>query len=537
MGGGLSDKLKQHLADRNVDVLTPLLGQQFVDLLKYLGQEALAPAIIAETIVTSRGAAAVLKDPNVIDILIENLSDDDAVHLCTALGQLTLMPKAALREVDFKRPNYERTLFEWYGVPYPEQREGQAEPSRRASSAWKLRAFQGPTYRRLRRELYRPNSKVLVHMPFGAGKLRSVVTAVLEALRSEEDGVNLLWLAPDECLAEEAATELEAVWFQVGLRDLTTYALFGDRKFPPLDGVSNAVVVADIASFVKGMENWTKADLDPAQILSDFGAATKYVVLGDATHVFLEPVRTILQEMSRNSEYTLIGISADPALSVENSVTIQALKDAYNGNIVEIDDEEPIAALQRAGETDPIEVYAIESPLTDLEGADNPICLPPASAVMLSQHAERNQVLLDNLLSLASVEDRIVFYASTPMQARLFASMLWLKGKPAMALTEEMVASQRSIEVTRFNTDQHMQILCVHGTLVSSEKLDNVTAIVIGKPIVSGAVLFEIVGRLASSRKRLEQTLKVYAVRDPVPRYLNLIDNLNRWDKLRAEDR
>ncbi|WP_154722928.1 hypothetical protein [Ciceribacter sp. T2.26MG-112.2] len=51
----MSDKLKRHLAEQGVNVLTPLLGTQFVELLQHLGQEALAPAVMAETIVTSRG--------------------------------------------------------------------------------------------------------------------------------------------------------------------------------------------------------------------------------------------------------------------------------------------------------------------------------------------------------------------------------------------------------------------------------------------------------------------------------------------------
>ncbi len=532
----MSDKLKQHLAKRTVEVLTPLLGQEFVELLHYVGQEALAPAVIAETIVTSRGAAALLKEPAIVALLIDHLSDEDAVHLCTALSQPTLMPKATLREVDFNRPNFQKTMFEWYGVPYSRPTDGKVELSRRASSAWKMRAFQAPTYRRLRRALNQPAGKALVHMPFGSGKLRAVVTAVLEAFRSEEDGGNIFWLAPDDCLAEEAVNELEAVWYQLGLRDLTTYTLFGGADLPLLDGLSNAVVVSDIVSLVKGVEKWRRDDIDHSQVLGDFGARTKYVVLEDATQVDLDPVKVFLEAMRAQSDFKLIGICGSPALAVEQSMTRSALRDAFDGNIVEMDDDEPIVALRRVGETDPIEVLAIASPLTVLEGADDPVALPSDAAQVLSQHAARNKILLDQLLALAPIEDRLVFYAATAMQARLFASMLSLKGKPAMALTDEMTASQRSVEVTRFNADEHMQVLCVHGTLVSSERLDKITAVVLGKPIVSGAVLYEVVGRLASSRKRLASPVKIYAVRDPVPRYLNLIDNLASWSRLSAGD-
>ena len=255
-------------------------------------------------------------------------------------------------------------------------------------------------------------------MPFGAGKLHSVVTAVLEAFRSDEDGGNVFWLAPDECLAEEAANELESVWYQLGLRDLTTYTLFGGTSFPLLDGLSNAIVIADIASFAGAIEKWREAETDVEQVFRDFGKKTRYVIFGDATQVQLASVRDILELMIPSSDAKLIGICAAPALAVEHN-SVKALKEAFGGKIVEIDDDEPMAALQLAGETDPIEVFAISSPLTELEGGDDPIALPATSVALLAEHAERNKTLLNELLSLASVENRIVFYAATAMQARL----------------------------------------------------------------------------------------------------------------------
>ncbi|MFZ6647175.1 DEAD/DEAH box helicase [Undibacterium sp. TJN25] len=530
----MSEKLKEHLTRQGVAKLQPLLGNQIVDLLIHVGQEALAPQVLAELIIMSMGPASILKDDVTRQMLLDHLHDDDVRNLCNILSIPSDIPRTSLNGVNFQRPTAALKLFEWYGVAYPEDGGQRDELSRNISSQEKLGFFQKPAYRQLRRVLENEGSKVLVHMPFGAGKLRAVITAVLEAFRSDSEDKTVLWLASDTCLCEEAFREIETVWNQFGLRDVTAYRLYGGRKISPLDSVSNALVVADIKSLEGAFMTWARNGVNVDESLASFGRRLRCLVLADAEHIVLPEIKRIISKMSSaGGKFNIVGISATPGPATEANTPIKVTFDAFNGVVVEIDDIDPLSALRLSCGIDPINLFRVPSPIKELSDVDDPISLPEVVANYLASNVDRNKFLLDKLLDISKEEDRIVFYATTALQARMFAGLLGLKGTPAAAVTGEMPPERRIQEMARFEGDHQKQVLCIHGALVSSSSVQGITAVVIALPTTSGALLHEMVGRLVTFRGIPQKPLKVYAVQDPVPGYLRLVENLDRWDRMR----
>ncbi|MDW9670823.1 hypothetical protein GOB27_30315 [Sinorhizobium meliloti] len=528
-GARVSDRLKLHLSKLNYEVLKPLVGSDLVGLLTHVGDAALDPKVMAEIIIASKGADGVLKDAVTRELLIKNLENDEVTNLCEVLGTASDVPRMTIGHVDFAKPAAASTLFQWYGVAYAED-DGRQEPSRGVPSVEKLRLYQEPAYQKLRRSLEVRSRNVLVHMPFGAGKLRTVVTAVLEALRSEEDGSCVLWLASGACLCEEATAEIEAVWQYLGLRDMTSYLYFGGRRIEPLDTVHNAFVIADIRSFHEALERWEK----PNAGVSAFSKKLRSVVLADAEQLSLPEVQGILQCLGHDEQFNIVGITASPRMTIEANATANVIDQTFADNIIEIEEDTPLLALRQKGEVDPIDVHSFPSPVVSLDGADDRIALPDATADSLALHLERNKLLLAELIRMTAAEDRIVFYATTAQQARLFASLLTLQGRAASAITGVLPVERRAFEMTRFNNDPNKQILCVHGALVSTSLVDRVTAMVVALPTPSSALIHEMVGRLAFRRRNPENPLKVYFVRDPVPGFLRLVDSLDAWDRLNS---
>ncbi|TBY46628.1 DEAD/DEAH box helicase family protein [Rhizobium leguminosarum] len=525
----MSDRLKLHLSKLKYEVLKPLVGDDLVGLLTHVGDAALDPKVLAEIIIASRGAEGILKDATTRDLLITNLENDDVTNLCEVLGTASDVPRMTIGHVDFAKPAAASTLFQWYGVAYAED-NGQREPSRSVPSVEKLRLYQENAYQKLRRSLEVRSTNVLVHMPFGAGKLRTVVTAVLEALRSEGDGSCVLWLASGACLCEEALADIEAVWQYLGLRDMTSYLYFGGRRIEPLDTIQNAFVVADIRSLHEALKTWSKPDAG----VSAFGKKLRSVVLADAEQLNLPEVQDILQRVGQGHQFNIVGITASPRMAIEASLAADVIQRTFADNIIEVEEDTPLAALRHKGEVDPIDVYSLPSPAIDLEGSDDPIALPDKAANGLALHLERNKFLLAELIRMTAIEDRIVFYATTAQQARLFASLLTLQGRASSAITGALPLERRVSEMTRFNNDLNKQILCVHGALVSASLVDRVTAMVVALPSPSSALIHEMVGRLAFRRRNPENPLKVYFVRDPVPGFLRLVDSLDAWDRLNS---
>jgi superfamily II DNA or RNA helicase len=235
---------------------------------------------------------------------------------------------------------------------------------------------------------------------------------------------------------------------------------------------------------------------------------------------------------SGGGQFNIVGMCASPGPATEENLPIKIIYDAFDGEFVEIDDNEPLAALHRTCGIDAISIVLVPSPLKELSGVDDPIALPESVAKDLASNVERNKFLLDKLVKISDTEDRIIFYATTALQARMFAGLLGLMGTPSSAMTGEMPAERRIQEIARFNADPQKQVLCVHGALVSASSVKRITAVMIALPTPSGALLHQMVGRLVTERGNPSQSLKVFAIADPVPAYLRLVKNLGHWNRL-----
>jgi superfamily II DNA or RNA helicase len=529
----VSDKLKAHLTLQGAARLQPMLGTEITELLKHIGHEAMHPQVMANLIVSSQSAAVILKNATIRELLIDRLEEDEARDLCAVLGAATAIPRTTLKNFNFQRPVALARLFEWFRVPYSEELEQIGEPSRKFGSEEKLGVYQYAAYRELRKILDLPESRVLVHMPFGAGKLRTVITAVLEAYRSDSDDKNILWLSADTCLCEEAFREFEKVWRQLGLRDVIGYRLFGGRKIPPLTMVSNAFVVADIDSLIKAYDVWKTNGVDAKDSLGDFGGRLKCVVLGDAEHVLLKDVLDIIEKLqSDRAQFNIVGISAGSGFDVHGNGTQRIVHDYFNGTFVEMDEDDPPSALRRIGDTDPFEVFPIASPVSQLPVSTNAAAISDELAEALASNVDRNIFLMAKIAEVLTDEHKIVLYTATALQAKLFAELLTMKGMPSTAITGDMPAERRTQGQARFHSDDDQQVLCIHGDLVSASTVENITAVIIALPTSSAALLHEMVGRLVTNRGNDAHPLKVYTIQDPVPAFLSLVENLDRWDHM-----
>jgi len=296
----VSIKLVEHLSRNNSDSLIPLLGEDTITLLKEVGNDALNPRGLAYLVVSTHGDEGVLRNRDIRKFLFGKLKEDEGTALCEYLGLPTYTPYMTLTSADFDNdPRNAEMLMRWFDVSYEasDRPTQESEGSRKAIASHKLRSHQIVAYRKLRHKIADPTATTLVHMPFGAGKLRLVSTAVLDLYRSEPDGRVIVWLAPGEALCDEAFTELREVWNQLGSRDVTIYRLYGKRPIPDLDSLANCIVVADI----------TKLERDNVGLMA-LGQKTRVVVLGDAELIGHSLGVNVIGKMSEAGDFSVVGI-------------------------------------------------------------------------------------------------------------------------------------------------------------------------------------------------------------------------------------
>lgn len=518
----MATKLVEHLARCDTASLVPLLGDATMALLERVGNGAMVPLGLAELVVSSYGEDGALRNPAIRRLLFSNLEGDEGRVLCDLLGLSAAAPLMTLTGADFDHdPHNTEMLFRSFGVPYEAEDVRDLESSRKATASHKLRGHQADAYRKLRRKIADPAACALVHMPFGAGKLRLVATAVLDLYRSEPDGRVVVWFAPGEALCEEVFNELGEMWQQLGSRDVTLYRLYGDRPIPDLGNLGTCIVVADIEKFTENTPG-----------LTELGRNTRVIVLGDAEHMGHPLTAAVIEKMSEEGAFSIVGISATPGNVIDESPSRKAIGMRFSGSCIHIENEDPVGLLQAAGDVAAISIEIRNPPKNNIPADDSGLDLSSEASIALSMDVDRNEAILELLLAEAKTASKIVFFATTAEHARLFSGLLRLRGVRAMAVTGGMSSEQRALVIQKFNAREE-KILCVHGIFISGAAVSGVSVGVVAAPTISAAVLSEMVGRLASDRNASDNPLKFIIVADPIPGFVRLIESLGTWNELK----
>lgn len=520
----MAGKLVEHLARCESDSLVALLGDATADLLKIVGNDAFNKEGLAFLIVSMYEAEGALRNKAIRSLLFSNLKGDEGRALCEVLGFPASAALMTLNGVDFENNALNlSSLMSWYDVAFDanDLTARDVEGSRKAVANQRLRSHQLVAFRNIRQFIASPDTSVLVHMPFGSGKLRLVATAVLDLYRSEPDGRSIVWLGVGEALCEEAFIELREVWEQIGSRDVTIYRVYGCRPVPDLGGLENCIIVADI----------TRLDVERVE-LERLGKNTRVVVLGDAEHVAHPSGTKIIEGLSKEGAFSLVAISAAPASALTPMLHQSEFRARFTGACISFDDEDPLKLLREEGYVGQIlsEIQHVKCGVAKFED-DNALDFSFEYLNLLSKDVERNQCLLDLLLTESQAAGRVIFFATTAEHARLFAGLLFLRGVKAMSVTSEASPEDRFRAINQFNI-RDAKVLCVHGIFISGDSIPDVSVAVIAMPTMSSAVFLGLVGRLASARNLDSSHLRVIVASDSAPEQKLLVETLGVWNKL-----
>lgn len=530
--GSATALLVTHLSRHEASALAALLGPSTMELLsKKLAPSATSPKGLAYFLVRVHGDHEVLRSPRIRALLLSKLSQEEATQLCELLQFDPISPHVTLDGIDFDMPRNLELLGRWYGV---ESEDLQApiqipEGSQKAVATHKLRTHQLSAFRELRRAIASPSS-TLVHMPFGAGKLRLVATAALEFFRSVDDGKSIVWLAPGPAMCEEAFLELRDVWKQLGSRDITLLQLYGSYPARDLDRLGGAIVVIDILRISKD---------DPA--LQKLGTSAAVTILADAQDLVHPVGAAIIQKMSAGGPFPLVGILATSGAAIPQGSSRDDLKKAFSSCITVAEEEGVLQSLRDAGDFTHIAGSVVDFTGTQSSAsADDPssqvssessLDFNPAYVSDLENNIQRNENLLALLKKESQQSGRIIFYATTAASARLFAGLLHVLGIPATSVTADESPAARTLAIQRFVARGEGGVLCVHGFLLAGSLVPDIASCVMATPIRSKASFVSIIGRLVQARDANLSALKLIVAADSQADAA-LVESLGTWSTL-----
>lgn len=525
-------RLVEHLSRHDALALAELLGPSTMGLLgKKLASSAISPKGLAYFLVKVYGEQEVLRRPEVRELLLSKLSLEEATGLCELLQFDPISPHQTLQGINFDTKRNLELLGTWYGIESDEFPVSIQLPegSQKAVAAHKLRAHQLSAYRELRRSMTNP-STTLVHMPFGAGKLRLVATAALDLFRSADDDKSVVWLAPGPAMCEEAFLELREVWKQLGSRDITLLQLYGDYPTRDLDRLGGAIVVVDIHRVSKD---------DPA--LQNLGASTAIAILADAQDLVHPVGAEIIQKMLAGGPFPLVGVLATSGDAIPQGSCRDDLKRAFTTCITVADEQATLQALRDFGDFSQVAGAVVSltgAPAPSTTGVSPPqategssLDFDPAYVSELDSNVERNESLLNLLQKESQQSGRIVFYATSAASARLFAGLLHLLGIPAASVTADETPAARTLTIQRLVARDESGVLCVHGFLLAGSSVPNIASCVMAAPIRSKALFLSTIGRLVQARDASLPALRLIVAADSQAD-VALVNSLGTWSTL-----
>jgi hypothetical protein len=529
-------RLIAHLARNDTTALSVVLGSAIMALLNKLGADVTSQTALAYFVVSMHGERGALRRQDVRELLLLKLESSEAAELCNVLQLPIVAPHRTLNAIDFDAaPSFLEHLDRWYGVETDELAETSETTygSQKAVASHKLSLHQLNGFRKLRRAIGCPPTSILVHMPFGAGKLRLVATAALDLYRSEADDRSIVWFAPGVAMCEEAFMELQNVWRQLGSRDATILQLYGNHPVRDLDQLQGAIAIIDIHS----------VNSDDAALVS-LGAVTSVVIFGDAENRVHPFGAAIAKRMSTGGSFSTVGILATPADAMDVDPTQIRLAQAFPHTCISMQHDEDFFSLRRVRNftnivgtvihlTDPLDTNATEASVTEVHN-DSLLDFDQSYIDELSNNVLRNERLLSILEQESKSQGRVIFFATTAEQARLFAGLLPVHGIKARAVTADESPAKRSLFVQRF-VAQDEKVLCLHGFLFVGSSIPDISVCLIATPTKSRSAMISTIGRLVEARDSNLAALKLIVAADSQAD-VGWVEVLNTWSTLNSKD-
>tara|TARA_A100000171_G_scaffold51555_1_gene66240 strand:+ start:9151 stop:10809 length:1659 start_codon:yes stop_codon:yes gene_type:complete len=353
-------------------------------------------------------------------------------------------------------------------------------------------------------------SRLVVHMPTGAGKTRTSIEGVVDYWKANADREKyIVWLAHSEELCEQAFETFSKIWKVRGESEINMYRLWGNRDIPDFRR-GNGIVIAGFQKLYSLLSSESNEVFIAANSLKNNTA----IIIVDEAHKAVAPTyRTCIEYLFSRDKTKLIGLTATPGRGtndidegeIEGSET-QMLASMFDNNKIGITSESgdeienPIKYLQELGFISKIKrkkvTTSIELELTEKEKrfvADF-LELPTSILKKLADSDERNAIILGEIAALIEREKQVIVFALSVSHAHLITELLNLKKIKARCVDGSMPTSERYSAISEYKSNE-VRVLVNYGVLTTGFDAPNTNAVLISRPTASLVLYSQMIGR------------------------------------------
>lgn len=367
--------------------------------------------------------------------------------------------------------------------------------------------------------------RMLIHMPTGTGKTKTsmhIVTNYIE-FSLHKKGI-VIWIAHTIELLQQAYNTFVNVWEHLGDGELTAYKMWGKHTIETMDIPLNGMVFCGLEKLMSIYDN------NP-ELFERLHQDCRLVIFDEAHKAAASKTKKVIENLMRMpSGYenrALIGLSATPGRTTEDSYDNNLLTNMFGGKLIHIDSDilnqinmGRLAALNLVAEDNIIKyfqerrilsrikprqlVYKHEFTEAELEilggtlrslGYDEREYTNKQLKV-LATNKERNLAIMTQLRELYIQKIPTIVFACSVRHAQMLSAMLTLEEIPNSLVIGEMNEMDRKRAIDDFkNKTSGVDIIINYEVLTTGFDSKNIKCVFITRPTKSIVLYSQMLGR------------------------------------------
>ena len=365
--------------------------------------------------------------------------------------------------------------------------------------------------------------RFLIHMPTGTGKTKTATHIICHHYNYNlnKNGL-IIWIAHTSELLQQAYDTFKCVWKNIGNGSINMYKLWGDYDIEESDDNLNGFLVCGIQK-LQSISNSNPKLLD--RLIRD----ARLIVYDEAHKASAPETRQVVEKFmirtGNNADRALMGLSATPGKTTDDSFDNQLLVSMFGNKIIEIDTKlmnavnmSPQEALNAPAEKDVIRYFQNRGVLSKIKKEEltyeegiseeeiNKIRIvanangyedfSKAALEKIGKNKNRNLKILQRLRELNRDGIPTIVLACSVQQGQLLSAMRTLEDIPNAFVRGNMPTKERSDSIKRFkNREDELNILINYEVLTTGFDATNIECVFIARPTQSVVLYSQMLGR------------------------------------------
>ena len=374
-------------------------------------------------------------------------------------------------------------------------------------------------------------SRVIAHMPTGAGKTRTASHAACHMLnQTKAEGKLVVWLASSEELCEQAAESLEQAWQSLGNRPVEIHRYWGDASLR-MDALGEGFLVAGLPKL------WAASRKDMRMMIT---LANKTAgVIFDEAHQAIAATYRYISEYLLTYQPPLLGLTATPGRTAEPDDPDYELAEMFNFNKVSIDPKghgSPVTYLvKQEFLAEPyferIEVNSMVDIHEPREGFD----YTRSDLNKIGDDANWQKAIVDHSIRALRRHKRVIVFCPSVPSAKQCSAIVRAEGFDAETILGETPSELRRASIDRFRQDSaESMAIFNYGVLTAGFDAPRTRCAIIARPTNSLVLYSQMVGRvMRGPRSGGNMTCSVQTVVDTnLPGFGSVIEAFQNWEQI-----